>query len=57
MILEFIINSMINYKIVKIMTIWYGINNHDLRMDNIFILPTYNIDSTTTQHRYLTKER
>ena len=36
--LEFVINSMINYKIVKIMTIWYGINYHNLKMDSIYVI-------------------
>ena len=34
MILEFVINKTISHKIVTIMTIWYGINYHDLKMDN-----------------------
>ena len=56
MILEFTMDSLINYKIAKIMTIWYGINYHDLKMDNI-LLSTNNMNSTTPQHRLTAKER
>ena len=50
MILEFTMDSLINYKIAKIMTIWYGIKYHDLKMDNI-LLSTNNIESTISQDR------
>ena len=50
MILEFVMNKIINYKIVKIMTIYYGINYHDLKMDNISIINKQNrLNNNTTQ--------
>ena len=50
MILEFIMNRIISYEIAKIMTIRYGINYHDLRMDNIYIINKQNrFNNNTTQ--------
>ena len=44
---------MINYEIDKIMTIWYGINHHDLKMDKIYII---NKQENKTQHNYSAKK-
>ena len=50
MILEFVINKTISHKIVTIMTIWYGINYHDLKMDNNNINNKQNrLSNNTTQ--------
>ena len=55
MILELIVNNKTRNEIAKIMTSnIYIINYHELEM-KIIILSTKDVDSTTTQYRYLAK--
>ena len=56
MILELIVNNKTRNEIAKIMTSnIYIINYHELEM-KIIILSTKDVDSTTTQYRYLAKK-
>ena len=39
-----------NYEVAKIMTLWYGINYHDLKMDNFYIInKQYRFNNNTAQ--------
>ena len=56
MILEFIMNSLIRYKMTKIRRIKYIINHHEIEME-IITLSISEINLTTIQHRCSVKKK